>query len=114
MRAFLRTGLSFHETGVSAGGRAARQSRGPEECVCVANAVLYFVSVVIGAKAKVNLIFTRVCERAKRFYGIAVFFQHVVADGIHRLLFASPSGPLPTPPPSDPDQLLLAFAKPPT
>jgi hypothetical protein len=76
--------------------------------------VLYFVSVVIGAKAKVNLIFTRVCEKAKRFYGIAVFFQHVVADGIRRLLFRSRSGPVPPPPNSDTGQRVLAFAKPPT
>lgn len=77
-------------------------------------AVLYFVSVVIGAKAKLNLIFKRVCEKAKRFYEIATFYQYAVADGIHRLLFASPGGPLPPPPPRDPGQLLLAFAKPPT
>jgi len=76
--------------------------------------VLYFVSVVIGAKAKLDLIFTRVCERAKRFYGIAVFFQHVVADGIHLLLLGSRSGPVPPPPNSDTGQLVLAFAKPPT
>lgn len=74
-------------------------------------AVLYFVSVVIGAKAKLNLIFKRVCEKAKRFYEIATFYQYAVADGIHRLLFGSPGGPLPPPP--DPGQLVLAFAKPP-
>ena len=77
-------------------------------------AVLYFVSVVIGAKAKLSLIFKRVCEKAKRFYKIAMFYQYAVADGIHRLLFGSPGGPLPPPPPRDPGQLLLAFAKPPT
>jgi len=77
-------------------------------------AVLYFVSVVIGAKAKLSLIFKRVCEKAKRFYEIATFYQYAVADGIHRLLFGSRGGPAPPPPPSDPGQLVLAFAKPPT
>jgi hypothetical protein len=77
-------------------------------------AVLYFVSVVIGAKAKLNLLFKQVCEKAKRFYEIATFYQYAVADGIHRLLFASPGGSVPPPPPRDPGQLLLAFAKPPT
>jgi len=77
-------------------------------------AVLYFVSVVIGAKAKLSLIFKRVCEKARRFYEIATFYQYAVADGIHRLLFASGGGPAPPPPPADPGQLLLAFAKPPT
>jgi hypothetical protein len=76
-------------------------------------AVLYFVSVVIGAKAKLNLIFKQVCEKAKRFYEIATFYQYAVADGIHRLLFGSRGGPAPPPPPSDPGQLVLAFAKPP-
>jgi hypothetical protein len=76
-------------------------------------AVLYFVSVVIGAKAKLNLIFKQVCEKAKRFYEIATFYQYAVADGIHRLLFGSGTGPLPPPPPADPGQLVLAFAKPP-
>jgi hypothetical protein len=77
-------------------------------------AVLYFVSVVIGAKAKLNLIFKQVCEKAKRFYEIATFYQYAVADGIHRLLFGSRGGPAPPPPPADPGQLVLAFAKPPT
>ncbi len=72
-------------------------------------AVLYFVSVVIGAKAKLNLIFKRVCEKAKRFYEIAAFFQYAVADGIHRLLFAAPGGP----PPPNSGQLAFAFTKPP-
>ena len=77
-------------------------------------AVLYFVSVVIGAKAKLSLIFKRVCEKARRFYEIATFYQYAVADGIHRLLFASRSGPAPPPKPTDPGQLVLAFVKPPT
>ena len=76
-------------------------------------AVLYFVSVVIGTKAKLSLIFKRVCEKAKRFYELATFYQHAVADGIHRLLFGSPSGPAPPPPLRDDGQLAFAFAKPP-
>ena len=77
------------------------------------HAVLYFVSVVIGAKAKLNLIFKRICEKAKRFYEIATFYQYAVADGIHRLLFAARTGPQPPPPGSDNRQLVLPFAKPP-
>ena len=76
-------------------------------------AVLYFVSVVIGAKAKLNLIFKRVCEKAKRFYAVAAFFQYAVAAGICRLLQQSPDGPLPPPDPPDDTQLAFAFAKPP-
>jgi len=76
-------------------------------------AVLYFVSVVIGGRSKVNLIFKRVCERAKRFYGVAAFFQYAVADGIHRLLNGTPLGSLPAPRPTDDAQLAFAFTKPP-
>jgi len=42
-------------------------------------AVLYVVSVGVGGRAKLNLIFKRVCEKAKRFYGVAAFFQYAVA-----------------------------------
>jgi len=76
------------------------------------HAVLYFVSVVIGAKAKLNLIFSegvcdkRVCEKAKRFYEIATFYQYAVADGIHsrravaepHLGWDSPPAPAPSRP----------------
>jgi len=77
------------------------------------HATLYFVSVVIGAKAKLNLIFKEVREKAKRFYEVAAFFQYAVADGIHRILFASRSGLRSQPRARGPTQLLLAFAKPP-
>lgn len=55
------------------------------------HAVFYFVSVVIGTKAKLNLIFKKICEKAKRFYEIANFFQYAVADGIHKVLFGARS-----------------------
>jgi len=78
------------------------------------HAVSYFVSVVIGQKAKLNLILKRVCEKAKRFYEVATFFQYAVADGIHRLLFASRCGPKTSPPPPHDGQLKFRFARPPT
>jgi len=61
-------------------------------CV-LAHAIFYFVSVVIGAKVKMNLIFKKVCEKAKRFCEVATFYQYTVADGIHRLLFGFRSDP---------------------
>jgi hypothetical protein len=57
------------------------------------HAVFCFVSVVIGTKAKLSLILKKVCEKAKRFCEITAFFQYAIADGIHRLLFASRTGP---------------------
>lgn len=77
------------------------------------HAILYFVSVIIGAKAKMNLIFKKVCEKAKRFYEVATFYQYAVADGIHRLLFASRTGPRIPPQPKPTGQLVLAFVRPP-
>ena len=78
------------------------------------HAIFYFVSVVIGRKAKLNLILKKVCEKAKRFYEVASFYQYAVADGIYRLLFASRTGPTRTKPPPAEGQLILGFARPPT
>jgi len=79
----------------------------------LAHAVFYFVSHVLGAKARLNLLFKKVCEKAKRFYEVASFYQYAVADGIHRLLFARPIVPASEPPVPKRRQRLLAFAKPP-
>jgi hypothetical protein len=76
------------------------------------HAVFYFVSVVIGTKAKLNLIFKKVCEKAKRFYEIATFFQYAIADGIHRLLFASRTGPHEPELTRSQGQLVFDFLKP--
>jgi hypothetical protein len=77
------------------------------------HAVAYFVSVVMGTKSKLNLVFKKVCEKAKRFYEIAVFFQYAVAEGIHRVLFGSRSGPNIAASKPESPQLLFAFAQPP-
>ena len=76
-------------------------------------AVFYFVSAVLGRRAKLNLIFSQVCAKAQRFYEIATFFHYAVADGIHRLLWGAKPRPIPPAEPPDTDQLLLAFAPPP-
>ena len=76
------------------------------------HAVFYFVSVVIGTKAKLNLVFKKVCEKAKRFYEVATFFQYAVADGIHRLLFGSRTGPHTPAPTPVTGQLAFDFLKP--
>ena len=71
------------------------------------NAVLYFVSVVIGTRAKLTLLSRKLCVKAKRFFEIAAFYQYAVADGIYRLLFASRGGLHPSAPPPDSAQLGL-------
>lgn len=77
------------------------------------HAILYFVSVVLGAKAKLNLIFKKVCEKAKRFYEVATFYQYAVADGIHRLLFAARTGPTRPPAKVTDGQRVFHFLAPP-
>jgi len=78
------------------------------------HAVFYFVSVILGQKAKMNLLFKKICEKAKRFYEIATFFQYALADGLHRLLFTSRFKPPPPPPGPTSRQLYFDFAAPPT
>jgi hypothetical protein len=73
------------------------------------HAAFYFVSVVVGAKSKLNLIFKKVCEKAKRFYEVTTFFQYAIADGIHRLLFGSRTGPHQPPPRPFSGQLAFNF-----
>ena len=76
------------------------------------HAALYFVSVVIGTKAKLNLIFKKVYSKAKRFYELASFFAYAVADGIHRLLFTSRTGAHPPAETPDTGQLAFPFLQP--
>lgn len=78
------------------------------------HAAFYFISVVLGARSRLNLVFRKVCEKAKRFYEVADFFQYAVADGIHRLLFGSRTGPHRPAPGRPSGQTLLPFARPPS
>jgi len=68
---------------------------------------------VISAKAKLNLVFKRVCEKAKRFYEMPTLCQYAVADGIHRLLLASRTGRRTPPPRERTGRLVFAFLRPP-
>jgi len=78
------------------------------------HAVFYFVSAVLGRRSKLSLIFKQVCEKAKRFYETAAFFQYAVADGIYRLLFGSEMTPSPPSDSQESNQLLFAFARAPS
>jgi len=78
------------------------------------HAVMYFVSAVIGTKARRTILFKKLCEKAKRFFEIATFFHYAVADGIYRVLFGSPWRTS-RPPAGPPDlQQRFAFASPPS
>jgi len=75
-------------------------------------AAFYFVSAVLGRRIKLKVLFERVCDHAQRFYEIATFFHYAVADGIHRLLFASPTGPHLPAAPVESAQQALPFGTP--
>jgi len=79
----------------------------------LAHAVFYFVSVALGESARMNLLVKKVCEKAKRFYEVATFYQYAVADGIHKILFARPLAVSPPAPQPKDRQLVFEFARPP-
>jgi hypothetical protein len=77
------------------------------------HAVVYFVSVWIGAKQRLNILVKRLCEKAKRFFEVATFFHYAVADGIRQALFGSGWRQPPEASDSGQRQLAFAFATPP-
>ena len=77
------------------------------------HAVTYFVSVVLGADARLRFLFRTLCEKAQRFFQIARFYHYAVADGIHRVLFASSAPPHLPLPPTGPIQQRFPFELPP-
>lgn len=57
----------------------ARSYVGSRDPLVLAHPIVCFVSVLIAARAKLNLIRKRLCDKAKQFYEVAVFFQYVAA-----------------------------------
>ena len=74
-------------------------------------AVFYFVSMELGKKLKLNILLKGIYQKARRFFEIPDFRQYAIADGIHRILFASKTGIAPNPVRREVEgQLLLPFA----
>lgn len=59
------------------------------------NLVMFFLCVVIGSRQKMRVVYTSLCEQARRFFEVGPFFHYALADGIYRLLFRSRTGLLP-------------------
>lgn len=55
--------------------------------VIALHAVFYFVSVYLGRRLRLNILLSKIIEKAKRFFEVPVFKHYAVADGIYRLLF---------------------------
>ncbi len=71
------------------------------------NLVMFFLCVVIGSRQKMRMVYTSLCEQARRFFEVGPFFHYALADGIYRLLFRSRTGLLPPKTIMPKDQLVL-------
>jgi len=61
---------------------------GLRNIVSLVMAVFFFVSVVLGAAAKLRILLKKVYEKSKRLFEIPPFKQYAICDGIFNLLFA--------------------------
>ncbi len=60
---------------------------GLRNIVSLIMAVFFFVSVVLGAAAKLRMLLKKVYEKSKRLFEIPPFKQYAICDGIYNLLF---------------------------
>lgn len=60
---------------------------GLRNTVSLIMAVFFFVSVVLGAAAKLRILLKKVYEKSKRLFEIPPFKQYAICDGIYNLLF---------------------------
>ena len=61
--------------------------KGLRNIVSLIMAVFFFVSVVLGAAAKLRILLKKVYEKSKRLFEIPPFKQYAICDGIYNLLF---------------------------
>ena len=66
-----------------------RKYTGIRNMTVMLHAVFYFLSVELGMRIKLNILLSRITEKAKRFFEIPVFKKYVIADGLHRILVNS-------------------------
>jgi len=56
------------------------------------HAIAYFCSVYMGMKLKLNILVQKIFILSKRFFGIPVFYNYAMADGIYELLKKTRTG----------------------
>jgi hypothetical protein len=66
-----------------------RRYKGLRNTVALVHAVFYFLSVYLGKRLRLQVLVTKILDKAKRFFEIPSFKHYAIADGIHRLLFNS-------------------------
>lgn len=63
--------------------------------VTLVTAVAFFAAVVLGKRAKLQLLAEHLLRSAHRIYGVPEFRYYALADGIKQLLYSSQRGPSP-------------------
>jgi hypothetical protein len=86
-----------------------RKYIGLRNMVAFVNAVYYFLSVYLGQRAKMNILFRKLLVKARRFFETSVFKQYALADGIYWLLFNTTWDPKQDDAPKPVNQLELNF-----
>ena len=81
------------------------------DATCV---VFQFGAVVLGRRLKLNILFLKVFEKAKRFYEAARFKMYAIADGIYKFLVAYRERRAQPCPPGSTRQREFAFMAPPS
>jgi len=60
--------------------------------IVLVNAIAYFCSVYMGMAIKLKLLVNKIFILAKRFFGVPVFYNYAMADGIFEMLKSTRSG----------------------
>jgi hypothetical protein len=65
---------------------------GIRNIVVMVLAIAYFTSIYIGKNLKLKMIFEKIFFMSKRFFGIPVFYNYAMADGIYNYLYNNKYG----------------------
>ncbi len=65
---------------------------GIRNIVVLVLAIAYFTSVYVGKNLKLKMIFEKIFFLSKRFFGIPVFYNYAMADGIYNCLYSNKYG----------------------
>ncbi len=65
---------------------------GIRNIVVLVLAIAYFTSVYVGKNLKLKMIFEKIFFLSKRFFGIPVFYNYAMAEGIYNCLYSNKYG----------------------
>jgi hypothetical protein len=64
-----------------------RRYIGLRNTVVLVHAVFYFLSVYLGKRLRMQILLSKILDKAKRFFQVPAFKNYAIADGIYRYLF---------------------------